>query len=114
LDAWDPQYYNTQLDWMDWGHRNRMITVFWYMSNVTKGGETVFPRAFGNPQPHDMWSCEKGLKVKSEQGKIILWYSLRPNGNVDDNSLHGGCPVKEGSKWAANKWVWNKPRSDSA
>ena len=24
-------------------------------------------------------------------------------------SLHGGCPVEEGVKWAANKWVWNAP-----
>jgi hypothetical protein len=25
-------------------------------------------------------------------------------------SLHGGCPVLKGDKWAANLWVWNTPR----
>ena len=22
--------------------------------------------------------------------------------------LHASCPVEDGVKWAANKWVWNK------
>lgn len=29
---------------------------------------------------------------------------------ADDSSLHGGCPVLRGEKWAANLWVWNTPR----
>jgi prolyl 4-hydroxylase len=60
-----------------------------------------------------MWSCEVGLKIQPEAGAVVLWYNLLPNGNVDSNSLHGGCPVAEKSglvKWAANKWVWNKRR----
>lgn len=60
-----------------------------------------------------MWSCDVGLKIRPEAGAVVLWYNLLPNGNVDSNSLHGGCPVAEKSglvKWAANKWVWNKRR----
>ena len=34
----------------------------------------------------------------------------RFTGRVDDMALHGGCPVIEGTKWAANLWVWNGPR----
>lgn len=29
---------------------------------------------------------------------------------MDSMSLHGGCPVVEGTKWAANLWVWNRRR----
>jgi prolyl 4-hydroxylase len=56
-----------------------------------------------------MAACDQGLLVKPEAGKVIIFYSLLANGNIDDASLHGGCPVKEGTKWAANKWLWNKP-----
>jgi prolyl 4-hydroxylase len=112
LDAWDPQYYASNTAFIDHGHKNRLATVFWYMTDVEDGGETIFPRSNGLPQPHDMWSCENGLKVKPQEGKVIIFYSLFPNGNVDPNSLHGGCPVKKGKKWAANKWVWNKPRTN--
>ena len=34
-----------------------------------------------------------------------MFYSLLPNGDLDEESLHGSCAVKDGVKWAANKWV---------
>lgn len=89
------------------GKRNRQATVFWYLSDVAKGGETVFPRAGAAPQPREFTDCTKGLKVRPEKGKVIIFYNLLPNGMMDDLSLHGGCPVEDGVKWAANKWVWN-------
>ena len=79
------------------------------LSDVAKGGETVFPRFGGAPQPRDFKRCDVGLKAKPEKGKVIIFYDLLPNGQMDDLSLHGGCPVEEGVKWAANKWVWNAP-----
>eukprot|EP00927_Polykrikos_kofoidii_P073493 TRINITY_DN69523_c0_g1_i1.p1 TRINITY_DN69523_c0_g1~~TRINITY_DN69523_c0_g1_i1.p1 ORF type:complete len:482 (+),score=82.35 TRINITY_DN69523_c0_g1_i1:102-1547(+) len=109
LDNWDPKYYSDS-SWFEYGHNNRYITVFWYLTTVDEGGETLFPRAFGLPQPRDMWSCEKGLKVKPVQGTVIFWYSLHPNGNTDENGLHAACPVESGQKWSANYWVWNKPK----
>eukprot|EP00941_MAST-03F_sp_MAST-3F-sp1_P005544 g5544.t1 len=111
LDAFDPESYKSNKEWFQHGHHNRLATVFWYMSDVAKGGQTYFPRANGLPQPMDAFSCEGGgLSVYPERGKVIIFYSLLPDGNFDENSLHGGCDVKEGKKWAANKWVWNKPR----
>ncbi|CAJ1393572.1 unnamed protein product [Effrenium voratum] len=111
-DNFDPEYYQN-VDFIDKGHRNRLLTVFWYLTNVSKGGETLFPRADGLPPPEDMNSCERGLKVRPEVGTVMLWYSLRPNGNGDPNSLHASCPVEDGKKWSANYWVWNKPRDFS-
>jgi prolyl 4-hydroxylase len=110
------------------------------MSDVEGGGHTIFPRAGGLPQPMSMAVVDQGLLVKPERGKVrvvcradelscelasylpsvlcfqlpppqvIIFYSLLPNGNIDEFSLHGGTPVLSGTKWAANKWVWNKPR----
>ncbi|GAB9472981.1 Prolyl 4-hydroxylase subunit alpha-1 [Globisporangium polare] len=100
------------LESIEYGHKNRMITVFWYMSDVPKGGHTIFPRAGGLPPPASMKDCSKGLKVPPRKRKVIVFYSMLPNGEGDPLSLHGGCPVEEGTKYSGNKWVWNKPRAN--
>lgn len=77
-DNFDPQYYQNSVDYIDKGHRNRLLTVFWYLTNVSQGGETLFPRAHALPQPEDMHSCEKGLKVQPEIGAVLLGIPCGP------------------------------------
>ncbi|CAM9684486.1 unnamed protein product, partial [Sphacelaria rigidula] len=109
-DFFNPKFYKTDKRTMDniqGGRKNRLVTVFWYLSDVEEGGETIFPRAGGRRGPVDFSDCTKGLKVKPRLGKVAMFYSLRPDGQFDDFSLHGACPVISGRKWAANKWVWS-------
>lgn len=112
-DYFSPDLYRedaTTLKLIQNGRRNRFATVFWYLSDVAEGGETIFPMYNGASTPQNFDDCSVGLKVKPERGKVIIFYSLLPNGNVDPTSLHGACPVlKDGIKWAANKWIWNAP-----
>jgi len=54
--------------------------------------------------------CRSRLAVRPESARAVLFYSQHPNGEEDTTSLHGGCPVLHGEKWAANLWVWNGPR----
>ena len=84
------------------GRRNRLATVFWYLTTVKEGGETIFPRYNAGPHPRDAGDCSRGLKVKPEKGKVIIFYSLKANGEGDPYSLHGACPVlgEEDVKWA--------------
>lgn len=112
-DYFNPKMYQNDKQTMaqiQAGKRNRLATVFWYLSDVEKGGETIFPRHNGAPQPRDFSDCSRGLKVRPKEGKVIIFYSLDAAGRMDPLSLHGACKVEEGIKWAANKWVWNAPR----
>lgn len=43
-----------------------------------------------------------------KKGDALLFYNIHPNGTFDKHSLHGGCPVRQGTKWVATKWVRDK------
>lgn len=43
--------------------------------------------------------------VKPRKGDALLFFNLYPTATPDPGSLHGGCPVLEGEKWSATKWI---------
>eukprot|EP00286_Rhodomonas_abbreviata_P000695 CAMPEP_0181291050 /NCGR_PEP_ID=MMETSP1101-20121128/1750_1 /TAXON_ID=46948 /ORGANISM="Rhodomonas abbreviata, Strain Caron Lab Isolate" /LENGTH=433 /DNA_ID=CAMNT_0023395395 /DNA_START=500 /DNA_END=1801 /DNA_ORIENTATION=+ len=125
------QHYHSHYDYFDPSiheafisspGRNRFITVLFYLSDVEEGGETVFPLA-GNAsvsEVTDFSDCSRGLKVKPQSGDALLFYNLLPDKqqgscpeedpgcHLDRKSLHAGCDVTKGEKWAANFWIHNK------
>jgi len=120
-DFFNPNDYHKQpsmLRMVDYGARNRLATVFWYLQDVEEGGETFFPRALNSegkeykPWNGDHEDCYRGLAVKPVRGNAVLFYSMVPDGRLDERSLHGGCkPRGEGAeKWGANQWIWNHPQ----
>ena len=53
-DYFDPKFYQNDREFynsLNGGETNRLITVFWYLSTVEKGGHTIFPKANGNKYP---------------------------------------------------------------
>lgn len=112
-DYFDARYYQNDpstLKLIRNGENNRLITVLWYMTNVTEGGETIFPKAFGgrgDPLEDGTTNCNDrpdALKVKPVQGDVIIFYSLYADGYIDQHSLHAACPVGTNQiKYAANK-----------
>eukprot|EP00617_Octactis_speculum_P018039 CAMPEP_0185760138 /NCGR_PEP_ID=MMETSP1174-20130828/18987_1 /TAXON_ID=35687 /ORGANISM="Dictyocha speculum, Strain CCMP1381" /LENGTH=278 /DNA_ID=CAMNT_0028440823 /DNA_START=807 /DNA_END=1643 /DNA_ORIENTATION=- len=112
---------------------NRFVSIILYLSDVTGGGETVFTEAASmmhqdpytiqkqqqiltdaseNAWEHELLNqCFTRLALHPKKARAILFYSQHPNGTHDPNSRHGGCPVREGTKWAANLWIWNQARA---
>mmetsp|Transcript_23931 Transcript_23931/g.35018 ORF Transcript_23931/g.35018 Transcript_23931/m.35018 type:complete len:504 (+) Transcript_23931:382-1893(+) len=110
------------------GGSNRFATVFLYLNNVDSGGYTVFTEApdigpprtpppgaleMFEPTSWQHWLlniCYEKLAVPPKLGSAALFYSITPDGRIDHKSIHGACPVVEGTKWGANLWIWNKQR----
>ena len=128
-DFFNPNDYHKQpamLKSVEYGARNRLATVFWYLQSVSEsgesgpngpGGETFFPRALNaegreyNPWNGDHEDCYRGLYVPPVRGNAVLFYSMVPDGRLDERALHGGCRPRLDNveKWGANQWIWNHP-----
>ncbi|CAL1301538.1 unnamed protein product [Larinioides sclopetarius] len=69
---------------------NRVATWLTYLSDVSGGGATVFPRL--------------NITVWPKKGSALFWHNVKSNGIGDILTLHGACPVVTGSKWVTNVW----------
>ncbi|BFF92291.1 prolyl 4-hydroxylase subunit alpha-2-like [Drosophila madeirensis] len=71
---------------------DRMATVLFYFNDVRHGGSTVF--------------TSLQLKVPAERGKVLFWYNMRGESHdLDDQTLHGACPVIGGTKTVLSCWI---------
>jgi prolyl 4-hydroxylase len=112
------QHYHAHYDYIDHSYEivanrypydNRYVTVLFYLSDVEKGGGTVFPMT--NPQ----WDgylhgyghivCDENfpaLRVQPKKGNAVIFYNMdeaqHPYGLKDEFSLHGGCDPIIGDK----------------
>ncbi|XP_062154739.1 probable prolyl 4-hydroxylase 12 isoform X2 [Alnus glutinosa] len=79
-----------------------MAIVVLYLSNVTRGGEILFPES----ELGKIWSdCTKSSGIlRPIKGNAILFFTLHPNASPDKSSSHARCPVLEGQMWYATKF----------
>ena len=50
-----------------------------------------------------------GVTVRPKKGRAVLWWNKAEDGEVDWRSRHIGCPVVEGEKWGAVRWIHHRP-----
>lgn len=68
----------------------RTWTAMIYLNDVPEGGATWFPLA--------------GIRVAPRQGLLLAWNNMNPDGGPNENTLHEGMPVIEGTKYIVTKW----------
>jgi hypothetical protein len=73
------------------GSGQRLRTVIAYLEAPVSGGTTSFPLL--------------SLELRPEQGQIISFDNLLPDGKTCAVSLHAGTPVKQGVKWICTLWM---------
>ena len=88
FDPTRPNYAQT-----DGGAGQRIATFLMYLNTPEKGGGTTFP--------------ESKVIVEARRGNGLLF--KYPSTDKESKTLHGGTPVQAGVKWAATKWLRQKP-----
>ena len=69
----------------------RTHTVFVYLGDVGRGGETDFP--------------DLGVRISPKRGRAVMFSNIDADGRPDPRSLHAGMPVIEGEKWLGTLWL---------
>mmetsp|Transcript_20491 Transcript_20491/g.56815 ORF Transcript_20491/g.56815 Transcript_20491/m.56815 type:complete len:370 (-) Transcript_20491:299-1408(-) len=90
---------------------NRICTVLMYLEDTEEGGETTFPNIPAPGGVNEGFSdCAKTvLAAKPKKGAAIMFWSTKPTGELNKESLHEACPVIKGVKWSAAKWIHMAP-----
>ncbi|PSR93456.1 Prolyl 4-hydroxylase 12 [Actinidia chinensis var. chinensis] len=85
-----------------------MATVVLYLSNVSQGGQILFPESEleNSHTKNKIWSdCRKSSNVlRPTKGNAILFFNSHLNATPDRSSPHARCPVLEGEMWFATKF----------
>ena len=71
-----------------------IATIMGWIEEAPVGGATAFIHPY-----HE-------VTVWPTKGSAAFWFSLDRRGYRDKQTVHGGCPVIQGSKWILNKWVY--------
>lgn len=69
----------------------RMVTALVYLSDVEEGGHTRFDKL--------------NINVEPKKGRLLIFHNtIKGTNTVHPDSLHAGCPVIKGYKYAFNLW----------
>jgi hypothetical protein len=97
--------------------QNRHATILPILQAADRGGNTAFPKGESNQMgttpdvDEEFDECKRGLVVKAESGQALLFYNRLPRGELDYNTIHAGCPPKEGVKYAVNCFTWDSDQN---
>lgn len=91
------QFYNVHHDFVPFHLERRqgprMLTVYFYLSDVEKGGGTNFP--------------DLEMTVQPKRGRVVIWPSVLDSDPTvkDGRTQHAALPVEAGVKYGINAWI---------
>ena len=59
------------------------------------------------PQGDPMHNTHACFAILFSPLQAVLFYSMLPDGNLDDFSQHAALAPRKGEKWLINLWVWD-------
>lgn len=68
----------------------RVASLVIYLTDTARGGTTIFPKL--------------ELEFVPRKGCAVYFEYCDIDGHLDELTLHGGSPVRDGEKWIATKW----------
>ena len=87
-DTFEPGGYDFYLHTAERGQRT--WTAMIYLNEPEEGGATRFKTI--------------GKTIQPEQGKLLAWNNLLPDGRPNPATLHQGMKVRRGTKYILTKW----------
>ncbi|KAF3330220.1 prolyl 4-hydroxylase 4 precursor [Carex littledalei] len=86
--------------------RQKMVKTFKYCGMRRSPVRNCSHGWKSQPKDETFSECAKnGLAVKPVKGDALMFYNLKPDAVPDPLSLHASCPVMNGKKWVAKKWM---------
>ena len=87
-DTFEPGGYDFYIHTADTGQRT--WTAMIYLNEPEDGGATRFKTI--------------GKTIQPEEGKLLAWNNLLPDGQPNPATLHQGMKVRKGTKYVLTKW----------
>lgn len=89
------QQYRDHVDTLPHEPNQRIKTALMYLNSGYAGGETHFALS--------------RLSVAGGGGDAVAFDNVLPDGTPDPRSRHAGLPIRQGTKWAATRWIRARP-----
>merc|ERR1712232_953865 len=102
LDYWESASDQSAKDY-------RPLTIQIFLNDMEgEGGETVFPKGQCK-SPQECCASGKGLQIKPQQGRAVLFYNEVAEGKgIDRRATHAVCPLSKGKLWILQRWYRSK------
>ncbi len=85
-------FYTTEDYWKSERKRGgqRSWTAMAFLNRVEKGGETHFTKV--------------GVRITPKPGVLLVWNNALEDGSPNEDTLHAGTAVEQGTKYVITKW----------